>query len=261
MKKIFFHTATFLILISSSITLAAQSKDPVSINWSLLGTLPRPTNGQHAGLAGAFVGACGPYMWIAGGANFSNGLPWEGGTKVLHDTVFYFQRNSQQAVLLPQRSRLPFAVAYGTSIRVPNGVACIGGQTATGFSEKVFLATLAEQSGLLVFEHLPDLPSGLANAAGAFAGNRLFVAGGENEKGVVSSLLTLDLASDTPQWKKLADIPHTVSHSLLVAQAYRNKTYLYLIGGRRKDISGISELYAAVYRYSIEADKWELCVF
>lgn len=259
MKKIFFHTATFLILISSSITLAAQSKDPVSINWSLLGTLPRPTNGQHAGLAGAFVGACGPYMWIAGGANFSNGLPWEGGTKVLHDTVFYFQRNSQQAVLLPQRSRLPFAVAYGTSIRVPNGVACIGGQTATGFSEKVFLATLAEQSGLLVFEHLPDLPSGLANAAGAFAGNRLFVAGGENEKGVVSSLLTLDLASDTPQWKKLADIPHAVSHSLLVAQAYRNKTYLYLIGGRRKDISGISELYAAVYRYSIEADKWELC--
>lgn len=259
MKKIFFHTATLLTLISSSVTLAAQGKDPVSINWSLLGTLPQPANGQHAGLAGAFIGACGPYLWIAGGANFSNGLPWEGGTKVLHDTVFYFHRNSQQAVLLPQRSRLPFAVAYGTSIRVPNAVACIGGQTATGFSEKAFLAKLSEQTGSLVLEDLPDLPYGLANAAGALAGNRLFVAGGENEKGVASSLLMLDLSADKPAWKTLADLPHAVSHTLLVAQTYRNKTYLYLVGGRRKDVSGISELYATVYRYVIDADKWELC--
>lgn len=259
MKKIFFHTATLLILSSSSSTLAAQSKDAVSINWSLLGSLPRPDNGQSAGLAGAFVGVCGPYLWIAGGANFSNGLPWQGGNKVLHDTVFYFHRNDQKASLVPQRSHLPFAVAYGTAIRVLNGTACIGGQTATGFSEKSFLAKLADQPGSLVFENLPDLPYGLANAAGAFAGNRLFVAGGENEKGVVSSLLTLDISADDPQWKKLADLPHAVSHALLVAQSYRNKTCLYLIGGRRKDVSGISELYADVYRYSIDADEWKPC--
>ncbi len=259
MKKIFFHTATLLILIASSITLAAQSKDPVSINWSLLGSLPRPDNGQSAGLAGAFVGVCGPYLWVAGGANFSNGLPWEGGNKVLHDSVFYFHRNGQKASLVTQRSRLPFAVAYGTGIRMLNGTACIGGQTATGFSEKSFLAKLSDQPGSLVFESLPDLPYGLANAAGVFTGNRLFVAGGENENGVVGSLLTLDLTSDDPQWKKLADLPHAVSHALLVAQSYRNKTYLYLVGGRRKDVSGISELYANVYRYSIDADKWESC--
>lgn len=259
MKKIFLHTATLLILITSSIALAAQSKDPVSISWSLLGSLPRPDHAQSAGLAGAFVGVCGPYLWVAGGANFSNGLPWEGGTKVLHDTVFYFHRNGQKAALVLQRSLLPFAVAYGTSIRVLNGTACIGGQTTTGFSEKCFLAKLSDQSGSLEFESLPDLPYGLANAAGAFAGNRLFVAGGENENGVVSSLLTLDLSVDTPQWKKLADIPHAVSHTLLLAQSYRNKTYLYLVGGRRKDASGISELYTNVYRYSIDADKWEPC--
>lgn len=259
MKKIHFYTAILLILIFSESKLVAQHKTAFTINWSLLASLPQPAKAQTAGLAGAFVGVSGHTMWMAGGANFSNGLPWEGGTKILHDSIFIFQRKGQHAVLLPQRNRLPFAVAYGVSIPLQNGVACIGGQTNTGFSAKALMVGLTDGSPSLIIKNLPDLPTGVANAAGACIGNKIYIAGGETATGVVSSLLCLDLSAAVPQWKKLADLPQAVSHSMLVAQHDQSQTALYLIGGRRKEQSGISKFFATVYRYNIQTDKWDTC--
>jgi len=259
MKKILLHTAILLTLIFPESTIVAQNKASFTINWSLLASLPQPVKAQTAGLAGAFTGASGKTIWIAGGANFSNGLPWEGGTKILHDTIFFFHRKGQHAALLPQRNRLPFAVAYGVSIPMQKGVACIGGQTNTGFSEKAFIAKLTDDAANLTIENLPDLPTGVANAAGTVAGNKIYIAGGETVTGVVSSFLCLDLSTTQPRWKKLADLPQAVSHTMLVAQSYKNETALYLIGGRRKERSGISEFFATVYRYNSKADTWESC--
>ena len=259
MKKILLHTAILLTLIFSITNVVAQNKTASTIKWSLLASLPQPVKGQTSGLAGAFTGAGGQTMWIAGGANFSNGLPWEGGTKILHDTIFFFHRKGQHAALLPQRKRLPFAVAYGVSIPIQNGVACLGGQTNTGLSEKAFIAKLTDGIANLTIENLPDLPTGVANAAGTVAGNKIYIAGGETATGVVSSFLCLDLSAAQSRWKKLADLPQAVSHTMLVAQSYKNETALYLIGGRRKERSGISEFFAAVYRYNIKTDTWESC--
>lgn len=259
MKKIHFYTAILLILIFSESKLVAQRKTTFTINWSLLASLPQSAKTQTAGLAGAFVGVNGHTMWMAGGANFSNGLPWEGGTKILHDSIFVFQRKGQHAVCLPQRNRLPFAVAYGVSIPLQNEVACIGGQTNTGFSAKAFMARLTDGSPSLIIKNLPDLPTGVVNAAGACTANKIYIAGGETATGVVSSFLCLDLSAAVPQWKKLADLPKAVSHAMLVTQSYKNQTALYLIGGRRKAPSGISEFFASVYRYNIDTDTWESC--
>ena len=80
------------ILISLFVTLplcyiTAQNIPVPSFTWKLVGNLPQAPKGGQTGLAGAFAGASGNSMWIAGGSNFSNGLPWEGGTKIFYDTV------------------------------------------------------------------------------------------------------------------------------------------------------------------------------
>lgn len=43
-------------------------------------------------MAGPFVGTHNGALLVAGGANFPGKLPWEGGTKVWHDTIFALEK-------------------------------------------------------------------------------------------------------------------------------------------------------------------------
>lgn len=52
-------------------------------DWTRLPNLP-----DARGVAGPFAGVSGGALIAAGGANFPNGFPWEGGTKVWHDDVY-----------------------------------------------------------------------------------------------------------------------------------------------------------------------------
>ena len=230
----------------------------MNINWSQFGWLPEGNNNREAGLAGSFTGVTDNIVWIAGGSNFSNGLPWEGGTKIFHDTIYYFQQRKDKTglVLLAKRDLLPEPIAYGSSIPVKNGVICLGGQNQSGFSEKVLLATIEKTSVSLHLKSLPDLPLGLANTAGAFYNNKIYIAGGESINGPTNQLLSLDIYSGESQWQSLARLPIALSHAVMVAQKDGKDTSLYLIGGRRKDSNGVSELYASVFKYNITTNQW-----
>lgn len=237
----------------------AQKYSRVKINWTLSGSLPSQHTSLQSGLAGVFSGASGDIMWIAGGSNFSNGLPWEGGSKLFYDTVFYFKKNKQGITLLPQRGHLPVALAYGSSIAIEGGVVCLGGQNASGFSKKAVLATLKTGEASLRYQSLPDLPDGIANAAGTSYRNTIYLAGGETVSGPVDQFLSLDITNPGKGWQNMAKLPMPVSHAILVTQYNGKDTSLYLVGGRRKDISGISEIYATVFRYHTDSDTWEPC--
>ncbi len=76
------------------------------------------------GFAGAFAGISHGTLLVAGGANFPDKKPWEGGQKVWHDTVY--------ALELPAGSwkpvgRLPRPMAYGVSVTYRDSLICVGG--------------------------------------------------------------------------------------------------------------------------------------
>ncbi len=259
MRKITLHIFTLFSLMLSLWSISAQNTNMQKIHWRVLGVLPSSKTGTASGLAGAFTGASGDLMWIAGGSNFSNGLPWEGGSKLFHDTVYFFQRNKNGMDLLPVRGRLPVALAYGTSIAWKNGVVCVGGQNQSGFSNKVFFAYIKTGKPSLQYKILPDLPAGLANASGVLYQHTLYIAGGETVDGPTDHFLSLDISTEGAKWKMLPKLPVAVSHAIMVVQSNGKDTSLYLVGGRRKDISGISEFYAAVYHYDFITASWQTC--
>ena len=107
---------------------------------------------------------------IAGGANFPDALPWDGGTKTWWQTAYAVNTDSKDASWKVYNDFLPEPLGYGVSIQLPEGVLCIGGCNATSVSDKVFLIT-EKNNQLTISTDWPKLPVPLANATGAFLGN------------------------------------------------------------------------------------------
>src|ERR1019366_969557 len=61
--------------------------DAIADEWKLLPSLP-----DKEGFAGSFAGVSNGAMIVAGGANFPDKKPWDGGKKLWYDTVFVLER-------------------------------------------------------------------------------------------------------------------------------------------------------------------------
>lgn len=108
----------------------AQDKPLDKLIWSPLPDLPpAPGQTQQKGLAGAFSGVHQDALILAGGANFPQALPWEGGTKVWWDDIYVLVRQADGSYrwLTDPSWKLPQPLAYGVSIPTPEGLLCIGG--------------------------------------------------------------------------------------------------------------------------------------
>ncbi|MES2006070.1 MAG: hypothetical protein V4450_16245 [Bacteroidota bacterium] len=253
MKQII-HFLFFSVSILLSNISIAQKANPVE--WIVAGNLP----GKNAGLAGAFVGVSDQYLWIGGGANFPDHLPWEGGIKQYHNLVYFFKRDAhdeRKFIAMPKTTLLPASLAYGISVQTGNATICIGGENEKGHTAGVYRISVNQKDTSLVMEQLPDLPVALSNASGAYYDGRLFIAGGETDKGTCHYFFVMDTRDKDPKWKELSSLPMPVSHSVLVAQSNGKRTSLYLIGGRTKTNSGISHFYDNVYEYDLQHDRWK----
>ena len=156
--------------------------------WRELPQLP-----DDHGFAGSFAGVAGGKLLVAGGANFPEGPPWEGGKKVWHDPVFILDKTDGQ---WRQAGKLPGARGYGVSITTPQGVLCIGGSDAERHFAECFLLTM--EAGELESLPYPALPMPLAEMTGALLGNTVHIVGGIRQPGATSAEnvhLTLDLAA------------------------------------------------------------------
>jgi N-acetylneuraminate epimerase len=170
------------------------------LRWSQLPPLP-----DRLGVAGAFAGVSGGALLVAGGANFPGKMPWEGGKKVWHDTV-YALNNTNAAWRVA--GQLPRPLGYGVSLTTQRGVLCIGGSDAERHYAEVFL--LVQARGQLKVKPLPSLPVRLANSAGALVGNMVYVAGGSERPGEESALnrcFRLELSGSERPWRELEPCP------------------------------------------------------
>lgn len=206
-------------ILMASLTLSCATEKPKTpLAWAQLPLLPDPL-----GVAAPFAGQSGGALLVAGGANFPNGYPWEGGKKVWHDTIYALTATNGQWQVA---GRLPRPLAYGVSVTTPQGVLCIGGDDGQGYLAGVFLMKYA--GGRIQFENYPPLPVPLADAAGALAGSTVYVCGGSEKPGEQSALnrlFALDLDASEPQWRELAPCPG-LPRILPVAAAIGGTFYL-----------------------------------
>jgi N-acetylneuraminate epimerase len=216
-----FKTRLSALLLVSVLSACSTHDTSRSLSWSQLPPLP-----NARGVAAPFAGVSGGTLLVAGGANFPDKMPWEGGKKVWYDDVYALTATNSRWQPVGKLTR---PLAYGVSVTTADGVACIGGSDGERHYPDVLLLTFT--NGLLKVHSLPSLPLPLANAAGARVGSTIYVAGGSDEPGEQSALsqcYALDLAQKTPAWAAVAPCPGK-PRILPVAAALRGS--FYLVGG------------------------------
>ncbi|GAG76010.1 unnamed protein product [marine sediment metagenome] len=131
------------------------------LKWTELPPLP-PAPGQEVqvGLAGAFAGVHNDVLILAGGANFPDSPPWEGGQKVWHDDIYVLQRDKEGNYhwLTNATLKLPMALAYGVSITTDKGIIIIGGCDAEHCYNNVFRLQWDATERSIDIKSLPSLP-------------------------------------------------------------------------------------------------------
>ncbi len=224
-------------------------KDEHELKWSIVSEIP-PEAGQpqSIGYAGPVAGTHNGVLFIGGGANFPEGMPWLGGQKKYHDELWVYKPAENKFELF----RLPATLAYSANVSTPEGVISIGGENETGIIPDVLFTQWKD--GKAVVAKLPPLPIGITNAAAAVVGSSLYVAGGETKEATSAGLFTMNLNDTAAGWEELKSLPQATSHAVLVAAG---KGKLFLAGGRKKTPSGISDLYATLYEYDIAANEWK----
>lgn len=249
-----------LAMITGLMTYAAIAAEPLQINWSELPPLP-PAPGQphQPGVASPFVGTHNGALLIAGGANFPDLLPWQGGKKVWWDTIFALEKDARSWHVA---GKLPAPMGYGLSFSLPDGVLCIGGTDPTKCLSDVFLLrwnTATRQAEIVTY---PSLPEPLAFAGGGLIDSKVYVAGGQTSASSAASTThayVLDLAQGTKgAWQKLPDLPGA-ARSLPIGFALENGTRpgLYIFGGRGQKPGELPQLFADGFRFDPAAGKWE----
>jgi solute:Na+ symporter, SSS family len=189
----------------------------VLADWVRLPPLP-----DSFGFAGGFAGVSNGALVFAGGANFPNGPPWDGGTKVWHDRVLVLESPGST---WREAGNLPEPRGYGVSVTTDSGVLCIGGSDVSRHLSSCI--ELIWNGDVLDIRKHVDLPFPLAEMAGVRVGSIIHVIGGTRKPGATraeSVHLMLDLRNPESGWVqhpfpgpgRILPVAATVGASLLV---------------------------------------------
>ena len=205
------------------------------------------------GYAGMLGGMHNGVLIAAGGANFPNGLPWEGGQKVWHKSIYIYE-NGQWRLSSKQ---LPEPLAYGASVPTEHGILCIGGNNSVSSKNTVWLLAYDKTSNDVEISEHPSLPEPLAYAAATLAEDVVYVIGGKNSKNTTNSFYKLDLTHGK-QWEKLPDFPGPprALHAVALQETSTNKK-LFVIGGRNESSGKKSEPLTAYLSYDLKEHYWK----
>jgi len=244
----------------STLAASAQKVSP-SIKWKFATELP-PSRGQSKslGFAGVINGVSNNVLIEAGGANFPHGLPWEGAKKYYTDEIHVLQKDGVNFIWNKKViGKLPEPIGYCGSTSTDRGIAYVGGENENGISNRCYLLRWNNQKERVDIKVLPNLPVALTNIALTHIGNTLYAVGGDEEKISSNSFYSLNLDDAEPQWQKLPHLPIALANATAVSQYVKNEKEIFVIGGRSKSLSGISDLHHTVYAFNVDTQKWREC--
>lgn len=190
-------------------------------DWTSLPDLP-----DREGFAGSFAGVAGEALIVAGGTNFPDKRPWEGGTKVWYERVYALE---QPEGTWKDVGRLPKANGYGVSITTSEGLICIGGGDATHNFQEVF--RLVYHAGQITLTELPALPQRCAFMTGTEMDGVIYVCGGietPTATQAMNTLWALDLQHLDQGWKVIPPCP---GPGRILATMAALDGHLYLFSG------------------------------
>ncbi|NJB87623.1 SSS family transporter [Lewinella marina] len=204
------------------------------------------------GYAGMVGGKTGGVLIAAGGANFSRGMPWAGGSKVYSDDI-YLLRDGQWT---PAEERLPTPLAYGASVATPEGILVLGGETGSETSDRAFLLSYDAAAGAVRQRAFPALPEPLAYAAAVMEDDSVYVVGGMNAGGSVRSFYRIPVHGKG-NWERLPDLPGP-GRALHAAGVQESPTgrKLYVVGGRRQRAGEKSLPLTDYLTYDFHTGRW-----
>ena len=234
---------------------SAQETTIKQVQWCTAAKLQNADGSTSLGFAGAVNAVFNDALMVAGGANFPDKMPWEGGKKYYSDRIqILIKQNGNFAwSIKPLAAKLPEPVAYCGNTATDLGVVYAGGEGPNGLSNKAFIINWDTSDLNINIKRLADLPFAVTNAGLTHVGNVVYLVGGDKEKNSSDSFYMLDLNAKEASWKKLPDLPMQLANALVVAQA--NK--IFVIGGRTKTASGISDLHHTTFAYDLKAGIWQ----
>jgi N-acetylneuraminic acid mutarotase len=213
-----------------------STDDVITIRWSNRLSLP-PSHKYllHTGLSGAFSGLLRKDLIIAGGTNFPDKYPWEGGSKKWYSDVYQIdisldgEKNKHHKV---SAQLLRHPVAYGISVQLKKSLIWIGGCDSDRCYSDVISAKIKRGTLQISYNEYPPLPVPLANCAGTICDEKIYIAGGQEsvkDGKSTSHFFCLDLKNLKKGWQKLPSWPgSSLAFSVCIAQHNR----IYLFSGR-----------------------------
>lgn len=255
--------------LSMALAAAGVCAQPLGFSWRELPPVPPnkdawseaiPVNApwwRQIGLAGPITGVHGDLLIVAGGANF----PEPGQTATRANTlgkvywneafVLNLKTNTWQTAL----NRLPRALAYASTLSLPEGVLVIGGEghdTPNGNAasklklyKEVFLMSIGADGKTLEYKPYPSLPRGMSYSAAALAGRTVLVQSG-------ADFYALELDATEKGWQSLPAWPGE-GRDLAVAAAVGGK-FIVASGRLKKD--GAWLVHKDAYAYDLKAKSW-----
>jgi N-acetylneuraminate epimerase len=267
MRRVAAHFIWCVMLTTTSIAMAANDEprlhrgvelavEPASVRAS--GWTARPAYPLAPGMAGLIAGVHNGVLIAAGGANFPERMPWDGGVKVYYDDIF---------VLVPGEAvwraagRLPERRAYAAMVSTPDGVLAIGGENAGGVRADVL--RLKWDGRTVRVDNTPALPAPRTSAAAATLDGKVYVAGGYAPGGgsgsvrpSVDEFWQLDLALAEGRWRSLPSWPGPARAQAVMAAL---DGAVYLISGLNlvADAAGKPQPTYLSDAYRYRGDAWE----
>ncbi len=173
---------------------STAQKPVITISWKKVAVVPPSGENQRSlGLAGAINGVSNDVFIVAGGSNFPDKLPWEGGKKVYYDNIFVLEKKRNQYCWNKTlKSVLSAPLAYCGITSTPLGIVCVGGENEKGISDKCFLLKWNKRESTVDIKSLPNLPLALTNIAVTNIDDIVYAAGGDEKNNSSNSFFCLD---------------------------------------------------------------------
>jgi N-acetylneuraminate epimerase len=223
----------------------------LEIDWTIAGKLPVGVDNQeHIGVAGPVTGIIGDVLVVAGGANFPNGMPWDGGQKAYSKDVYLFTQDRNNGFTVSNTQSFGDSVAYAANISIENSIYSVGGERNGTATADVFRYFLENDSFQRV--QLPSLPKQLTNGGVTRVNDYIYFVGGENADLVSDKVYRLKFEEANSNWEVFAELAKPLTHAVITSDEKEN---IYIIGGRKRNTNAKSDMYDEVFELNLSSKK------
>lgn len=229
-----------------------ERSDKLQLDWKVAAVLPGDGQEAHIGLAGPITGLLEDKLLVAGGANFPEGKPWEGGQKVYQKKAYLYAIGADGVLKLEQELPFTDSLAYSANVSVGKDLYSVGGERNGQATSDVFRYNFVD--GALQRERMSPLPVPLTNAAAALVDQCIFVVGGENSEAVSDKVYRWDLGAPEAGWAEFVKLGYPVSHAAVAPDGSGN---IIIAGGRMRNLNNKSTIYANVKRLNTKNKSLE----